>query len=122
MMNSSSRIHNTEVYIYEESNLHNRSIAFITAIFGTAAVAKGEVVARVICGEPEDYEDGNGNVWVTADDEYSKDSWVAIGKERRSPTPPSGRIKSLWVMKQDTMIFCSRMPHGVRTILRFFMI
>jgi len=60
---------------------------FITAIVGTAAVAKEEVVARVVCGEPEDYEDGNGNVWVTADNEYSKDSWG--GYREGTPKPNS---------------------------------
>jgi len=59
---------------------------FIIAVVGTTTVAAQEVVARVVCGEPEDYEDNNGNIWVTADSEYNKNSW---GGYREGTTMPN---------------------------------
>lgn len=68
-------------------------LLFIMTIVGTAAVAQEEVVARVICGEPEDYEDKNGNVWVTADHEYSEDSWGGYRKGTPKPNSTFGQNK-----------------------------
>lgn len=78
-----------------------KGLTCITALlFFITAMITQIAMAGVICGEPEDYEDENDNVWVTAEHEYTEDSWG--GYREGTPKPETTFGQNVAVVDNKT--------------------